>query len=336
MPAIPPPVPPHPSPDDVPSPPRLPPETRPGPVRLQVADLSRSLAWYGDLLGMRVLDSGSGWARLGAHGEASVPAPGTPQGAEPLAPSDIRQNAQSQAPLAAHLVELVERPGAAPVPRRGHLGLYHVALLLPDRANLGRFVAHLAHGGIPAGSADHLVSEALYLRDPDGLGIEVYADRPRASWRHTPTGEVAMATDPLALDDLVRAGGGVPWRGLPSGTRVGHLHLQVGDLQAAEAFYARALGLEVQVRSYPGALFLSAGGYHHHLGVNTWARSAAPAAPDDARLLAWSLVLPHAGEVEIALRRMEASGHSVTRIAPEMGRISDPWGTVLELQALSG
>ena len=341
MPAIPPHMPPQASPDDVPSPPRLPSESRPGSVRLQVADLSRSLAWYGDLLGMRVLESsrgesGPGWARLGAHGEASVPAPGSPQRAEPLAPSDVPQNAQSQAPLATHLVELVECPGAAPVPRRGHLGLYHVALLLPDRASLGRFVAHLARLRIPVGSADHLVSEALYLNDPDGLGIEVYADRPRASWRRTPTGEVAMATDPLSLDDLVQAGGGVPWRGLPSGTRVGHLHLHVGDLQAAEAFYAQALGLDVQVRSYPGALFLSAGGYHHHLGLNTWARSAAPAGPDEARLLSWSLVLPHAGEVEVALRRMESAGYSVVRTAQDVGRISDPWGTVLELQAMAG
>ncbi|CAN5621198.1 catechol 2,3-dioxygenase [soil metagenome] len=300
------------SPDDPPyAPPdssRLPPTTRPGPVRLQIADLSRSLAWYGDVLGMRALDFGPGWARLGAEGEAPGP----------------------------HLVELVERPGAAPVPRRGHLGLYHAALLLPDRPDLGRFVGHLARLRIPAGSADHLVSEALYLNDPDGLGFEVYADRPAEAWARTPTGEIAMASDPLALDDLIRAGGDTPWSGLPPGTRIGHLHLHVGELRVAEAFYAEALGLDVQVRSYPGALFLSAGGYHHHLGVNTWAHGAGPAGPNDARLLSWSLELPHPEPVEAALVRLEGAGHAVTRPEAGVGRVRDPWGTELRILSLPG
>ncbi|TVP42658.1 MAG: hypothetical protein EA350_15020 [Gemmatimonadales bacterium] len=298
-------------PSDQPSDPtRLPPTSRPGPVRLQVADLSQSLDWYGEVLGVRVLDSGRGWIRLGAH-PAAHPA------ADPAAP----------------LVELVERPGAAPVPRGGHLGLFHVAILLPDRASLGRFVAHLGRLRIPAGSADHLVSEALYLNDPDGLGFEVYADRPPASWARTSSGEIAMASNPLALDELGRAGGDAPWTGLPSGARVGHLHLHVGDLAAAEAFYSEALGLDVQVRSYPGALFLSAGGYHHHLGVNTWARRAGAAGPNDARLLSWSLELPSSEAVEAALTRLEEAGHAVTRSEPGIGRVPDPWGTELRVQA---
>jgi catechol 2,3-dioxygenase len=309
---------------------RLPPATRPGPVRLQVADLSRSLAWYGEVLGLQLLDSGSGWARLGAPGEAPraarVVASGTPHGTPRDTPPD-----GPGGPGGPHLVELVEQPGAAPVPRGGQLGLYHVAILLPERASLGRFVAHLAHLRIPAGSADHLVSEALYLNDPDGLGFEVYADRPPTSWARTPTGEIAMASNPLALDDLVRSGGEAPWTGLPSGTRVGHLHLHVGNLAAAEAFYSDALGLDVQVRSYPGALFLSAGGYHHHLGVNTWARGAAAPGPNDARLLSWSLGLPSPEAGEAALSRLEQAGHAVTRIEPAVGRVLDPWGTELRL-----
>jgi catechol 2,3-dioxygenase len=242
-----------------------------------------------------------------------------------------------EAPASApHLIQLVEHPGATPVPRRGHLGLYHVAILLPNRSDLGRFVAHLSRLRIPAGSADHLVSEALYLNDPDGLGLEVYADRSRASWRRTPSGEIAMASEPLDLDDLVRAGGEAAWTGPPPGARVGHLHLHVGDLEAAEAFYARALGLDVQVRGYPGALFLSAGGYHHHLGVNTWARGAEAAGPDDARLLAWSLELPTPGAVDAALRRLEVAGHAVTRDQPGAGRARDPWGTEVELGVTGG
>jgi catechol 2,3-dioxygenase len=303
-----------------PDPSRLPPSTRPGPARLQVADLARSLDWYDEVLGMRVFDSGPGWARLG--GDAK-----TPGGAPDTAPDRPPDN---------RLVHLVERPGAAPVPRRGHLGLYHVALLLPDRASLGRFVAHLARLRVPAGSAgsaDHLVSEALYLNDPDGLGFEVYADRPPTSWARTPTGEIAMASNPLALDDLVRSGGEAPWTGLPSSTRVGHLHLHVGDLAAAEAFYSDALGLDVQVRSYPGALFLSAGGCHHHLGVNTWARGPVVAGPNDARLLSWSLELPAPAAVEAALDRLEGAGHAVTRSEPGAGRVRDPWGTELRLEA---
>jgi catechol 2,3-dioxygenase len=298
-----------------PDPTRLPPTTRPGPVRLQVADLARSLDWYGGVLGMRVLDSGSGWARLGVLGEGPGAAPDTP----------------SDGPGGTRLVDLIEHPGAPPVPRRGHLGLYHVAILLPDRASLGRFVAHLARLRVPAGSADHLVSEALYLNDPDGLGFEVYADRPPTSWARTPSGEIAMASNPLALDDLVRAGGDAPWNGLPSGARVGHLHLHVGDLAAAEAFYSDALGLDVQVRSYPGALFLSAGGYHHHLGVNTWARGAVAAGANAARLLSWSLELPSPRAVEAALIRLEKAGHAVTRTEPGFGRVLDPWGTELQL-----
>jgi catechol 2,3-dioxygenase len=285
----------------------LPAETRPGPVRLQVADRDRSLAWYGKVLGMQRLSEEEGSALLGAP-SPGADGPGTP------------------------LIELAERPGARPVPRNGRLGLFHFALLLPQREALGRFVRHLSELRIPAGASDHRVSEALYLTDPDGLGIEVYADRPRHLWARTPAGEVAMATDPLDLDDLVRAGGETPWAGVPAGTVMGHLHLHVGDLEEAEAFYHAALGLQVMVRGYPGALFLSAGGYHHHLGVNTWARGAAPPSDEEARLLRWELLLPSASDLDAALDRLESAGHTATRTGPGEGRVQDPWGTVLGLR----
>ena len=196
------------------------------------------------------------------------------------------------------LVWLQERPDARPVPHGGRLGLYHFAILVPDRASLGRFVRHLSEMGEYAGSADHAVSEALYLSDPDGLGIEVYADRPRSSWR-TEGAELYMTTERLDIRAVLAAAGSEPWTGMPGGTVIGHVHLHVGDLDQGAAFYHEGLGLDKIVWSYPGALFLSAGGYHHHLGTNTWS-SGPPATDEDARLLSWTVALPSAADVEAA------------------------------------
>jgi catechol 2,3-dioxygenase len=279
---------------------RLPAATRLGAVRLQVAELDRSLAYYTGVLGFRVLKRTAGGALLGAHGD--------------------------DAPL----VELRERKGASPAPQRGRLGLYHFAILLPDRAALGRLVAHLAATGARAGASDHLVSEALYLQDPDGLGIEVYADRPRAGWRHRDR-ELLMDTRPLDLESLVRAAGGEPWSGMPAGTVVGHVHLHVADTEEAAAFYHAALGLDRVVWSYPGALFLSAGGYHHHLGLNTWAGpGAVPARDTDARLLEWTVHVPTAADAAAAAGSMRDAGHAVTEVA-DGWLATDPWGTVLRI-----
>jgi catechol 2,3-dioxygenase len=267
-----------------------------------VSNLERSLAYYGEVLGFRVLNRTTGQVTLAAHGDD------TP------------------------LIALHEHRGAAPVPYRGRLGLYHYAILLPDRASLGRFIAHLSTIGARAGASDHLVSEALYLQDPDGLGIEVYADRPRETWRYDGR-QLAMDTKPLDMADLVRAAGEQPWAGMPPGTVIGHVHLYVGDLDRAAAFYHDALGLDKVVWSYPGALFLSAGGYHHHLGVNTWAGAGA-ASPQqgDARLLAWEIVVSHPKDAEAAGRSLEAAGHEITRT--EHGWFArDPWGTTLRLRS---
>ncbi len=281
---------------------RLPAATRLGQVRLQVSDLARSIAYYEQVLGLRVVQRGEDTAALGAQG--------------------------TDAPL----IELHERRGASPVRRRGHLGLFHFAILLPDRAALGRLLRHLASIDAPVGASDHLVSEALYLHDPDGLGIEVYADRPRSTWQQQ-GGELVMDTRPLDIEGVVAAGGGTPWTGMPPGTVMGHVHLHVGSLDGAAAFYRDALGLEPTVWSYPGALFLAAGGYHHHLGVNTWAGDNAPRpVADDARLLEWEIVLPDRMGVERTARSLEGAGHQVTR--GEGGvRASDPWGTTLFLRS---
>ena len=281
---------------------RLPDATGVGAVRLQVTDLERSLAYYGRTLGLALLSREGGVARLGPHGGAGA------------------------------LVELHERPGARPVRPLTRLGLYHFAILLPDRGHLGRFLGHLAALGIRPGAADHLVSEALYLHDPDGLGIEVYADRPREQWRVERGGELAMATDSLDLGAVVRAAGGASWEGMPEGTVVGHVHLHVGDLEAARGFYHQALGLDRMVWSYPGALFLAAGGYHHHLGLNVWAGDVPPAGPEEARLLEWELVLPDAASVAAAAASVEAAGHPVEGSGADR-RLADPSGTRLRLLA---
>jgi catechol 2,3-dioxygenase len=278
---------------------RLPDALRLGQVRLQVSDLAQSIGYYTTVLGLRQRESSAGSAALYAEDD---PTP---------------------------LVELVERRGVSPVRANSRLGLYHFAILLPDRAALGRFLAHLARSGTRLGASDHLVSEALYLRDPDGLGIEVYADRPRSTWRRV-NGELAMATEPLDSDAVIAAGQGEPWIGMPAGTVMGHVHLHVGDIDEASDFYHDALGLDRTVWSYPGALFLSAGGYHHHLGVNTWAGRAEPASENDARLLDWRIVLPDRGDVTAVADRLQAAGHTVARDG-DGWLAADPWGTRLRV-----
>ena len=280
---------------------RLPGETRLGPVKLQVADLGRSLAYYESVLGLRTVAHKDRHVSLGMQGETMV------------------------------LVELVENRDVKPATRRGKLGLFHFAILLPDRLALGAFVQHLSDIDVSAGAADHLVSEALYLYDPDGLGIEVYADRPRDAWRRTGR-ELKMSSDPLDVDDLVRAAEGQRWAGMPGGTVMGHVHLHVGDLEESEIYFSEALGFERMVWSYPGALFLAAGGYHHHLGTNIWAgRDAARPGPEDARLLEWTIELPDEKAISDASASLDASGyvakHSGTELVTE-----DPWGTAIRLR----
>jgi catechol 2,3-dioxygenase len=282
-----------------------------GPVVLQVADLERSLAYYGQVLGLRSLDRSGAIATLGTHGGHG------------------EHGARNEHGAADVLVELREKAGAAPVPPRGQHGLYHFALLLPDRAALGRFASHLAHAGVAPGASDHLVTEALYLNDPDGHGIEVYADRPRDQWRHRQR-QLLMATDPLDVHDVIAAAGGEPWAVMPPGTRMGHVHLHVGDLREAERFYHEGLGLDKVVWGYPGALFMSAGGYHHHLGVNTWAARATAAAADDARMLEWQVVVPEPDDVAAVARNLEERGYAAARDGRDL-LVRDPWGTALRV-----
>jgi catechol 2,3-dioxygenase len=284
---------------------RLPVETQLGPVRLQVADLEQSLDYYQRVLGFRVTHREDGSATLSAHAEDRP------------------------------VVVLREKAGARPVPARGRLGLYHFAILLPTRADLGRFLRHLAEIGERAGASDHHVSEALYLRDPDGLGIEVYVDRPRSAWQ-TSGRELRMETAPLNAAEVLREAGQTPWSGMPAGTVIGHVHLHVGDLGKAEGFYHRALGLDKVVWSYPGALFLAAGGYHHHLGLNTWAAGSMPAGEADARLLEWTVELPDAEGVAATAQSLTAAGYPVDGTADDEIVTRDPWGIALRVRRARG
>ncbi len=259
------------------------------------------MRYYRDVIGLRVLTQATGTASMGAHGGSDV------------------------------LIELVELPGATPVPPRGRLGLFHVAILLPDRAALGRFLSHLGDIDERAGMSDHLVSEAIYLTDPDGLGLEIYADRPREQWEVRGS-ELAMATEPLDVRSVLAAANGEPWTGAPAGTSIGHVHLHVGDLTQGAAFYHEALGFDKTVWQYPGALFLSAGGYHHHLGTNTWARDAEPARATEARLLSWEIVVPTALDVHALRGSLDASRVAVAADEHAL-LVADPWGTRVRIRA---
>jgi catechol 2,3-dioxygenase len=256
-----------------------------GPVRLTIADLDREREFYERAIGLRVLDDqgddDGSTLRLGADDTVAV--------------------------------ELVGDPDAPPR-RRGTTGLFHLAILVPSRADLAGALRRVVAGGGPlAGASDHLVSEALYLADPEGNGIEIYRDRPRDQWRRV-DGQIEMATLPLDLDSLLAEQGEGESSRAPAGTRIGHVHLHVADLAAAERFYAGVLGFEVTVRGYPGALFLSAGGYHHHIGVNTWAGEGAPAPPPGSRgLRDFEIVLPGAAELEAAERRLRDAGVEARR-----------------------
>ncbi len=250
--------------------PQLPAATGMGRVDLSVADLERSLDYYRRAIGLRVLREGTGEATLGAG--------------------------------ATELLRLVEEPGVRPAD--GYSGLFHFALLVPDRADLGRWLAHAGREGVQlTGASDHYVSEALYLRDPDRHGIEIYADRPRELWE----GHVdRMGSWPLDLDDLLATvGDPVPedYEGLPDGTTVGHVHLRVADVDESIGFYRDLFGFDL-VQGGPQAAFLSAGGYHHHLGGNTWESLGAAQAPEGtARLRSFTIVLPDDASVaEVAAR----------------------------------
>jgi catechol 2,3-dioxygenase len=220
---------------------------------------------------------------------------------------------------------LVEERGARPAP--GHTGLFHFALLLPDRTDLARWLAHAARDRVElVGLSDHVVSEALYLSDPDGHGIEIYRDRPRAGWE----GKVGeqMTTIPLDVEDLLGElddPGREPFDGLPDGTVMGHVHLKVASIPETIAFYRDVVGFGLSAQLGAQAAFLAAGGYHHHVGANTWQSAGAPPPPaGSAALRHATIVLPDAAERDRVLARIEASGRPV-----DDATVRDPSGNAI-------
>ncbi len=276
------------------------PRTQVGLVTLSVSDLERSTDFYTDVLGFKVLKRSDDRAVLGAGG--------TP------------------------LLALQELRGAEPSPERA-TGLYHFAILFPTRRDLGRALRHLLDAGHPMpGQGDHAVSEALYLSDPDGNGIELYRDRPRDTWKWS-GGSVHMTTGPVDIRGLLAdaAADDEPWAGYPSGTRIGHIHLQVADITQAEGFYHDILGFDV-VAKMPSAIFLSAGGYHHHIGANTWNSLGAHARPEGTTGLQFFILELGSEDARRAvIRRLDEAGIPHRDVGNDVA-VSDPWGNTVVLR----
>jgi catechol 2,3-dioxygenase len=279
------------------------PATTLGPVALTVSDLAASRQFYEQAIGLQARDQDDGTIALAA------------EDGRPLV--------------------VLHGDSAAPRLDRRATGLYHLAILLPTRLDLAFALARLAEARWPLdGASDHLVSEALYLSDPDGNGIEIYRDRPRAEWRYD-NGTLQMSTLALdlrsVLDELQQASG--PQAIAPAGTTIGHVHLQVADIPEAEAFYHGVLGFDVMVRGYPGALFVSAGGYHHHIGLNTWhSAGSAPPAPGAVGLRNYNVQLSDAAELAAVLARVRAAGVEITDV-PGGALVRDPSGNGILLTA---
>ncbi|HVX29280.1 MAG TPA: VOC family protein [Nitrolancea sp.] len=263
----------------------LPETTHTGKVRLRVADLDRSLAFYRDLVGYTVQ------------------------------PVDERSVLLTAGPAGTVHFELNEVPGVPPKPWRT-AGLFHAAIRVPTRRDLACVISRLFNGGWKIdGMADHGVSEAFYLSDPDGNGLEIYRDRERSDWPYS-DGELAMVSDPLDINSLFATmePGDLERTEIPDGSDIGHVHLQVSNLARAEAFYSGVLGFDVMQRSYRGALFVSAGGYHHHIGLNVWAGEGVPGLRDDvAGLIDFTVLLPDAAALDAVAARIEEAGLEARR-----------------------
>jgi catechol 2,3-dioxygenase len=284
------------------SPASLPADTSMGAVSLTVSDLERSRSFYETAVGLRAAELDDGGLGFG-----------TLDGAE--------------------LLRLYGDASAPALDRRA-TGLYHLAILLPSRLDLAHALARLAQARWSLdGVADHLVSEALYLSDPDQNGIEIYRDRPRERWSYD-NGQLQMATLPLDLrglaDELSSSTG--PQATVPDGTVIGHVHLQVADVADAEAFYHGVLGFDVTTRGYPGALFVSAGGYHHHLGLNTWHSAGSPPAPLGAvGLHSYEVRIPDPSEFERVVQRVRSAGLEPESEGPGSAAVRDPSGNLVVL-----
>ncbi|MGG4487992.1 VOC family protein [Metabacillus idriensis] len=275
------------------------PNTYVGQVSIKVQDLHRALAFYQDVIGFKILDQTESHANLTADGKTVL--------LSLLQPENVS----------------AKQPHTT--------GLYHFALLLPKRSDLGRVLQHLVQISYPIGASDHYVSEALYLNDPDGNGIEIYADRKASEWTWQ-DGQVSMATEPLDGQSVLAEGKGEPWTVLPEKTVMGHIHLHVSHLKDTEEFYGKGLGFEVVTRYGRQALFMSTGGYHHHIGLNTWAGEGAKAPSENSVGLKWfTLVYEDEEARNKALQQVKELGAEVTKLNADY-ITSDPSGNRIVLK----
>lgn len=269
-----------------------------GSVRLKVRDLETVSAFYQQVLGLTARETGDTRVLLGTGNRPLLEL----EGDASLVPLDPRQ-----------------------------AGLFHTAFLMPTRADLGRWVAHVAAARVALqGASDHIVSEALYLADPEGNGIEVYADRPVSRW-HGKSGEISISTDPLDLQDVLQSAEGTEWSGFPEGGSVGHVHLQVGDTADADRFYRDVLGLDIAAR-YPGASFYGSGGYHHQLAGNVWNSRRAGKRPEGmAGLEGVEIIVRDAADLTSIAERADGAGIASIENAAGL-TLHDPWGTAITLR----
>ena len=270
-----------------------------GAIALKVHNLDRLTAFYRDVLGLSVLDQAKDGAVLGAGGVS--------------------------------FVHLEYQPNTKPDDTRT-AGLYHTAFLMPTRGDLARWILHVARNKVPiTGASDHEVSEAIYLDDPEGNGVEVYVDRPPETWTWS-NGLVRMKTERLDIEDLVRAAAGATdYATAPGGLRVGHIHLRVGDVATAELFYRDAIGLTVTRGGRNGASFMSSGHYHHHIAGNVWHSAGAGQRDEDRAGLSWfSLEAADPAAFDAAKSRL-AQANIPVAVTPSGIETTDPWGTRLRI-----
>ncbi|MBF6621599.1 MAG: VOC family protein [Patulibacter sp.] len=269
-----------------------------GPVALNVADAATLATFYREALGLRERADDGATIRLGTADR--------------------------------DLVALHRAPDAVPAPQAA--GLFHLALLYPTRADLADAILRAGQAGARLdGASDHLVSEAVYLRDPEGNGIELYRDRDRDEWPADGEGRIAMDTLPLDVGDLLRAASDPVPPGVPGDTVVGHIHLQTADIVASRAFYADVLGFDVMVDSYPGALFVATDGYHHHIGLNVWNSRGRVAVPGARGLRHATLLLADADVRRRTVERLRAAGVAFDESADGAVTVRDPAGVTLRL-----
>ncbi len=277
--------------------------TRPfhvGSAHLVVSDLATVSDYYQKVIGLSVIEKSPSGEVLGAGGKPLL--------------TLTTGNSVSRAP-------------------RNAAGLFHTAFLVPNRKELAHWLANAAHANVPLeGASDHLVSEAIYLSDPEGNGIEIYRDRTPLEWTYHQDGTVAMATDRLNLQELYNSAPKESWGGMADGTAVGHIHLQVGDIPQADAFYRDVLGLKIMAR-YPGASFFATGAYHHHIAANIWnSRGAPKRATNMTGLSDYTIQFNDSQALDKALSALQVQEIDTTKTA-EGWSLKDPWGIGLTLVA---